>query len=118
MERRVTTASCVLGILFLSTANTAIAAAQQGLLLVASRSATPAGGASQVEGFIQIIDPETNREVAKIAEGAGNIAHKVIVSPDGKTAFAPIYGIGGVGNQGTDGTKIFVYDLPTRKQID
>ena len=108
----------LLGLLPLSDAKTPADASSKGLLFVAGRSAVPAGGPNEVEGVIQIIDPETNQEVARIPEGPGNIAHMVAVSEDGKLAFAPIYGIAGVGNPGTDGTKIFVYDLTTRKQID
>jgi DNA-binding beta-propeller fold protein YncE len=40
-----------------------------------------------------------------------------VASPDGKTAYVPIYGDSGVGRPGTDGTKISVIDLATRKII-
>jgi YVTN family beta-propeller protein len=55
--------------------------------------------------------------VGRIA-GGGIIAHFVQVAPGSNIAFVPIYGTGGVGTPGTDGTKIIVLDLVQKKQID
>ena len=39
------------------------------------------------------------------------------LSPDGKTAYVPIYGDAGVGRAGTDGSEISVIDLASRKIV-
>ena len=54
-----------------------------------------------------IIDPAAGKQVAVVAEG-GVTGHEVIASPDGKTAYVPIYGNSGVGKPGTDGTHLVV----------
>ena len=77
----------------------------------------PAGGGGELEGIIGIIDVENNKEVGRIPEG-GIISHFVQVAPDSNIAFVPIYGTGGVGTPGTDGSKITVLDLVQKKQID
>jgi len=41
----------------------------------------------------------------------------VIASPDGRTAYVPIYGSGGVGSPGTDGTNLVVVDIASRKIV-
>jgi hypothetical protein len=46
---------------------------------------------------------------------AGVTGHEVIASPDGRTAFVPIYGDSGVGLPGSDGSKLVVVDLASRK---
>ncbi len=80
------------------------AAASHGWLIVANKGDQTVG----------IIDPATGREVATVPEG-GTTAHELIASPDGRLAFAPIYGNSGVGKPGTDGTKLVVIDLAARK---
>jgi len=92
------------------------AASSKGLLLVAERPRA-VQGQGEGEGIIGIVDPETGMELARIPEG-GTIAHMVAVVPGTNLAFVPIYGTGGVGNQGVDGTKISVIDLGERKVID
>jgi DNA-binding beta-propeller fold protein YncE len=47
----------------------------------------------------------------------GVTGHEVAASPDGKTAYVPIYGDSGVGKPGTDGSEIAVIDLATRKVV-
>jgi YVTN family beta-propeller protein len=61
-----------------------------------------------------IIDPESGRQVAAVAEG-GVTGHEVIASPDGRTAYVPIYGNSGVGSPGTDGSNLVAIDLGSRK---
>ena len=80
------------------------AAVSNGWLIVANKGDETVG----------IIDPVSGRQVATVPEG-GTTAHELIVSPDGRLAYAPIYGNSGVGKPGTDGTKIVVIDLATRK---
>lgn len=61
-----------------------------------------------------IIDPETGRQVATVAEG-GVTGHELIASPDGTTAYVPIYGNSGVGKPGTDGSNMVAIDIASRK---
>jgi YVTN family beta-propeller protein len=94
------------------------------VVLLASSGASPAGSISR--GFLLvankgdrtlgIIDPETGKQVATVAEG-GNTGHEVIASPDGRTAFVPIYGDSGVGKPGSDGSNLVVIDIASRKVI-
>jgi YVTN family beta-propeller protein len=73
--------------------------------------------ANQGDHDISIIDTVAHKEIAKVPEG-GITGHEVAVSPDGRTAFVPIYGNSGVGSPGTDGTTMVVIDIPSRKVID
>jgi YVTN family beta-propeller protein len=75
-----------------------------GLLLVANKGAQSLG----------IVNAHAGKQIAEIPEG-GVTGHEVIASPDGSTAFVPIYGNSGVGKPGTDGKKIAVIDLKTQK---
>ncbi|MDE3104844.1 MAG: hypothetical protein KGK08_06690 [Acidobacteriota bacterium] len=77
--------------------------AQSPLLLVAN----------QTDHTLSLIDPATNHQVAAI-DVKGITGHEVAVSPDGRTAYVPIYGDSGVGKPGTDGQVIDVIDLPSR----
>ncbi|MGO8719247.1 MAG: cytochrome D1 domain-containing protein [Acidobacteriaceae bacterium] len=43
--------------------------------------------------------------------------HEAAASPDGRTAYVPIYGSTGVGKPGLDGRTMLVIDLPARKII-
>ncbi|MGA2723181.1 MAG: beta-propeller fold lactonase family protein [Bryobacteraceae bacterium] len=75
-----------------------------GLLLVANKGDRTLG----------IIDPETGRTLAAVAEG-GVTGHEVTASPDGKFAYVPIYGNSGVGMAGTDGRNLVVVDIASGK---
>jgi YVTN family beta-propeller protein len=77
-----------------------------GLLLVANKGDQSLG----------LIDPGSARQLATIPEG-GITGHEVAVSPDGKSAYVPIYGNSGVGRPGTDGRNLVVIDIDTRKII-
>ncbi|QNI36621.1 YVTN family beta-propeller repeat protein [Edaphobacter albus] len=72
--------------------------------------------ANQHDQSLSVIDTATNKVVATIPVG-GVTGHEVAVSPDGKTAYVPIYGNAGVGRAGTDGAQISVIDLATRKIV-
>jgi len=76
----------------------------QGWLLVANKG----------EHSLGLIDPAEAKQVANVPEG-GITGHEVIASPDGKTAYVPIYGNSGVGKPGTDGRNLVVIDLASRK---
>lgn len=63
-----------------------------------------------------IIDPQAGQQVAAIPEG-GVTGHELVASPDGRTAYVPIYGNSGVGKPGTDGRTVVVMDIAARKVI-
>jgi len=73
--------------------------------------------ANQGSRNLSLIDPGTGKQIA-IVPVEGITGHEVAASPDGKTAFVPIYGSSGVGKPGTDGTKISVIDLASRKVVN
>jgi YVTN family beta-propeller protein len=70
--------------------------------------------ANKGEHTLGIVDPTSGKQIAAIDEG-GVTGHEVIASPDGATAFVPIYGNSGVGKPGTDGTQIVAIDLAAQK---
>ncbi len=76
----------------------------KGLLIVANKG----------EHTMGIIDPDAGRQLATVPEG-GITGHELIASPDGKTAYVPIYGNSGVGKPGTDGTNMVAIDIASRK---
>jgi len=82
------------------------ASTSHGLLLVANKGNQTLG----------IVDPDAGREVAEIPEG-GITGHEVAASPEGQTAFVPIYGNSGVGKPGTDGRTMAVIDLASRRVV-
>ena len=63
---------------------------------------------------LAIVDPVEGRVLGSVAEG-GVTGHEVIASPDGRTAYVPIYGNSGVGKPGTDGTTWWRSTLPAGK---
>jgi YVTN family beta-propeller protein len=79
------------------------AAGSSGLLLVANKG----------ERALGLIDPQTGRQVAQVPEN-GVTGHEVIASPDGRTAYVPIYGDSGVGKPGSDGQHLVAIDLASR----
>jgi YVTN family beta-propeller protein len=72
--------------------------------------------ANQKDHTLSVVDPATNKQVTAIDVGAYT-GHEVIASPDGKTAFVPIYGSSGVGKPGTDGQRIDVIDIASGKIV-
>jgi YVTN family beta-propeller protein len=90
-------------------------------LLVSSETETPPSRgfllvANKGNQTLGIIDPEAGREVAEVPEG-GITGHEVAASPDGQTAYVPIYGNSGVGRPGTDGRTMAVIDLASRRVV-
>jgi len=65
---------------------------------------------NKADRTLSIIDPEIGKEVAAVPVN-GVTGHEVIASPDGKTAYVPIYGDSGVGKPGTDGSNVVVVDI-------
>ena len=78
----------------------------RGVLLVANKG----------DHTLGIIDPEAGRQVATVPE-SGVTGHEVIASPDGRTAYVPIYGDSGVGKTGTDGRTMDVIDIASRRRV-
>lgn len=70
--------------------------------------------ANKGDNSMGIIDPNAGRQVAAVPEG-GVTGHELAASPDGRTAYVPIYGNSGVGKPGTDGSNMVVIDIASRK---
>lgn len=70
--------------------------------------------ANKGEHTLGIIDPVAGKQIATVAEN-GVTGHEVAASPDGRTAYVPIYGNSGVGKPGTDGHNMVVIDIASRK---
>ncbi len=102
---------------------TVVATACAGFVLSISFSVGPEPGkasgvllvANKGDRTISIVDPVSGRETGTIAE-SGITGHEVATSPDGRTAWVPIYGNSGVGSPGTDGQTLDVMDLVSRKR--
>lgn len=71
---------------------------------------------NQGNATVSIVDPTTFGVSASIDEKqVGKVhAHEAAVSPDGRTAYLPIYGDTGIGLPGIDGDELLFVDLPTR----
>ena len=71
---------------------------------------------NEAESTLSIINPETGRELARIAEGevAG---HEVVASPDGTRAYVPIYSDSFAGRPGSNGSEMVIVDLASHKII-
>ena len=80
------------------------AALAQGTILVAN----------QKDRTLSLIDAASAKQIAAIPEDRIT-GHEVAASPDGRTAYLPIYGSAGVGSPGTDGSQMLVIDIPSRK---
>lgn len=81
-------------------------AAASGFLLVANKG----------DHTLGIIDPVAGRQVATVEE-SGVTGHEVTASPDGRTAYVPIYGDSGVGRPGSDGRTMDVIDIASRRRV-
>jgi YVTN family beta-propeller protein len=93
---------CILAVVL--TARSSSGGIGKGSLLVANKG----------DATLGIVDPETGRQVATVAEG-DITGHEVAASHDGRTAYVPIYGNSGVGRPGTDGRQMLVVDIASRK---
>jgi YVTN family beta-propeller protein len=78
----------------------------RGILLVANKG----------DHTLGLIDTASWKMFATVPED-GVTGHEVVASPDGRRAFVPIYGSGGVGGKGTDGKLIRVIDLEKRAVV-
>jgi YVTN family beta-propeller protein len=77
-----------------------------GVLLVANKG----------DHTLGIVDPVAGRQVATVKE-SGITGHEVVASPDGRTAYVPIYGDSGVGRPGSDGRTMDVIDIASRRLL-
>ncbi len=66
--------------------------------------------ANKGDQTLSVIDPASGKTVATVAEN-GVTGHEVAASRDGRQAYVPIYGSGGVGGHGTNGQLLRVIDL-------
>jgi YVTN family beta-propeller protein len=71
--------------------------------------------ANQKDRTLSLINTETASQVAVPEERV--TGHEVAASPDGRTAYVPIYGNAGVGHSGTDGQEMLVIDVPSHKVV-
>ena len=71
---------------------------------------------NQTDRTVSFIDPEHVLPTVTYRD-AGITAHEAALTPDGRTAFVPIYGDAGVGKPGTDGSTIEVIDVASHKLI-
>ncbi len=69
---------------------------------------------NQADHNLSLINPASGKQVAAV-DVAGVTGHEVAATPDGRTAFVPIYGSAGVGAPGTDGNRIVVVNLVQHK---
>jgi|UPI00047CA94C YVTN family beta-propeller protein len=70
--------------------------------------------ANQKDADLSLIDTASAKVVGTIPVG-GVTGHELAISPDGKTAYVPIYGDAGVGRPGTNGSEMSVIDIASRK---
>jgi len=71
---------------------------------------------NQGDANLSILDAAGKKQVATISEELTDVhGHEVAASPDGKTAYVPIYGSSGVGKPGIDGHEMLVIDVASGK---
>ncbi len=74
--------------------------------------------ANQGDRTLSVIDPRAGKQIGVVQENIPDgWVHELAASPDGRTAYAPVYGNSGVGKPGTDGRNLLVIDVATRKVI-
>lgn len=78
-----------------------------GLLLVANKG----------DHALGIINAAAGKQLVEVPED-GVTGHEVTASPDGRTAYVPIYGNSGVGKPGTNGSKVVAIDIASRKIVN
>src|SRR5579863_2400367 len=73
---------------------------------------------NQGDKTLSLVDPQSAAQIAVVDEGlVGVWGHEITVSPDGLTAYMPIYGSAGVGSPGIDGHELLVIDVKSRKIV-
>jgi YVTN family beta-propeller protein len=68
---------------------------------------------NQGDATVSVVDAKSLSVTATIAEheSGKDHGHEIAVSPDGKTAYLPVYGDSGVGKAGTDGTRLLFVNV-------
>lgn len=73
---------------------------------------------NQGDRNVSVIDPVTGHQLATIDENVPTLhVHEAAASPDGRTAYLPMYGNTGVGKLGLNGRTMMVVDIASRKLI-
>src|SRR5262249_54067177 len=72
--------------------------------------------ANKGDHALGIIAPAAGRQIAVVALD-GITGHEVAASPDGKYAYVPIFGSGGVGGPGTDGQLLRKVDIANTRVV-
>jgi YVTN family beta-propeller protein len=73
---------------------------------------------NQGDKDVSLVNTATEMQFATVPEGVTDMhGHEAAASPDGHTAYVPIYGNVGVGHPGLNGHEMLVIDLPSRKII-
>ena len=107
MLRHTVCAILFAGVILMNTLATEPApSSARGLLLVANKG----------DQTVSFIDPATGRQIATVKE-SGVTTHELTASPDGRTAYAPVYGNSGVGAPGSDGRTLDIIDVASRRVI-
>ena len=71
---------------------------------------------NQGDANLSLVDPVAEKVVGGISEELTDVhGHEVAASPDGRTAYVPIYGSTGVGKPGIDGHEMLVMDIKKKK---
>jgi DNA-binding beta-propeller fold protein YncE len=71
---------------------------------------------NQTDVTVSIVDAATGKSTVSLPEMTAPVhGHEAAVSPDGKTAYVPVYSNVGVGGKGLDGQTMLVIDLPSKK---
>jgi DNA-binding beta-propeller fold protein YncE len=72
--------------------------------------------ANQGDHTLSIVDAASGKQIEVVRENVtGQWAHEVATSPDGNTAYLPIYGNSGVGKPGIDGRYLLFVDIPAHQ---
>src|SRR5437879_12165931 len=70
--------------------------------------------ANKGDHTLGLVDPQAGLQIATVDE-AGVTGHEVIASPDGPTAYVPIYGDHGVALRGSDCSNLDEVELVSRE---
>lgn len=95
-------------------AQQAVTGSATGRLLVANSNDTL--HREKGPGYVAVYDPATGKRLATIPN-SGTTAHEVTASPDGRFAYVPIFGNGGVGMPGSDGRTLDIVDVKAGKTV-
>lgn len=73
---------------------------------------------NQGNATVSVVNPAAAKQIASVPEGVTGVhGHEAAVSPDGRTAYVPVYGSTGVGKPGIDGHEMLVVDVASHKVV-